>query len=66
MKKVPVDPQLQGEGNYAATRRHRAALQRFVNAGKVPAAAQATEPASDEEVQELLAAEAVGKAPARR
>ena len=66
MKKGPVDPQLQGEGNYAATRRHRAALQKFVNAGKVPAAAEAAPPRDAEEAKELLAAEKAGKAPARR
>jgi hypothetical protein len=66
MKKAPVDPQLQGEGNYAATRRHRASLQKFVKAGKVPAAEQAAAPATAEEAKDLLAAEVVGQAPARR
>lgn len=66
MKKQPTDPLLQGEGNYHAARRHRAATQKFINQGKVPQAAVDAAPASEQEAQALLAAEAKGRAPAKK
>ena len=64
-KLIPKDPALQGEGNYAAARRHRAAAQAFVKAGKVKAAAEAAEPDTPEQAQELREAEEAGRKPAR-
>jgi hypothetical protein len=66
MKKPPTDPMLQGEGNYHAARRHRASAQKFISQGKVPQAAAAAAPNSDKEAQDLLAAEAAGRAPAKK
>lgn len=66
MKKAPVDPALQGEGNYIAARRHRASLQKFVKAGKVAPAAKAAAPADAEEARELTDAEKTGAAAARK
>lgn len=66
MKKAPTDPMLQGEGNYHASRRHRAATQKFIHQGKVPQAAVDAAPATDKEAQDMLAAEAKGRAPAKK
>lgn len=66
MKKPPTDPLLQGEGNYHAARRHRAATQKFIHQGKVPQAAADAAPTSEAQAQELLAAEAEGRAPAKK
>lgn len=66
MKKPPTDPMLQGEGNYHAARRHRASTQKFIRQGKVPQAAAAAAPASEQEARDLLAAEAKGRAPAKK
>lgn len=60
------DPDIQGEGNYDAARRHRKAEEDFVQSGKVQPAADAAEPQSPEEAQELRDAEAEGRARARR
>lgn len=65
-KLIPKDPALQGEGNYAAARRHRASAEAFVKAGKVKPAAQAAKPATPEEARELREAEEAGREPARR
>ncbi len=61
-----ADPVLQGEGNYTATRRHRASVKKFVDAGKVEPAARDAAPDTAEEVQSLEAAERVGRSHARR
>ncbi len=66
MKKPPTDPMLQGEGNYHAARRHRASAQKFISQGKVPQAAADAAPATEQEAKDLLAAEAVGRAPAKK
>lgn len=66
MKKPPTDPLLQGEGNYHAARRHRASVQKFIQQGKVPQAAAAAAPASEQEARDLLAAEAAAGAPAKK
>lgn len=60
------DPDLQGEGNYDAARRHRQGAEDFVKRGEVQPAAEAAEPKSPEEAQELRDAEAEGRARARR
>lgn len=61
-----ADPALQGEGNYTATRRHRASVKKFVDAGKVEPAARDAAPDTAEEAQRLEAAEQVGRSHARR
>lgn len=60
------DPELQGEGNYTAARRHRKSVERFVDSGDVERAARDAAPASDEEARELREAEEAGRAHARK
>lgn len=60
------DPALQGEGNYAAARRHRESVEQFIDAGKVQSAAQNAAPADAAEAEELRAAEEEGKSHAKR
>ena len=52
---------VQGEGNYDAAREFNEAERRFVESGKVPAAARAAAPKSEAEQQEMIAAEQEGK-----
>jgi hypothetical protein len=56
---------VQGEGNYAAAREFNAAERKFVESGKVDAAARAAAPKNEAERQEMLAAEQVGKSRAK-
>ena len=60
------DPALQGEGNYTAARRHRSAVKKFIDAGRVPAAAREAAPDSDDQARELQQAEDAGRAPGKR
>ena len=60
------DPALQGEGNYAAARRHRESVEQFIDAGKVQTAAENAAPADAAEAEELRAAEEEGKSHAKR
>jgi hypothetical protein len=60
------NPDLQGEGNYTAARRHRKSAEGFVDDGKVEPAARDAEPADAAEAQELRDAEREGKARARK
>lgn len=60
------DPALQGEGNYSASRRHRDAVKKFIDEGKVDAAAHEAEPASADEAEAMAAAEKAGRSHARR
>ncbi len=60
-----TDPDLQGEGNYEAARRHRKAEEDFVQSGQVQPAAEAAKPQSPEEAKELADAEAEARARAR-
>jgi len=53
---------LQGEGNYDATRRYDKAAHEFAESGKVEEAARAARPTSPEEADELIRAERAGKA----
>jgi hypothetical protein len=46
-----------GEGNYAATRQYNAATKKFVQSGRVDAAARAAAPRSPQEAQEMKQAE---------
>jgi hypothetical protein len=52
---------LQGEGNYDASRRYDKAAHEFVKAGKVEEAARAAKPLSPQEAEELRRAEQAGK-----
>lgn len=60
------DPPLQGEGNYTASRRHRKSVKRFLDEGKVEAAASAAAPRNAEEERDMKAAESAGLSHARR
>jgi hypothetical protein len=46
-----------GEGNYKATREYNAATKKFVESGRVDAAARDAAPRSEQEAQEMKAAE---------
>jgi hypothetical protein len=50
-----------GEGNYKASRDYNEATKKFVESGRVEAAAKAAAPRSDAEARELLDAERVGR-----
>ena len=50
-----------GEGNYKASREYNDATHRFVQSGKVDAAARAARPASKEQARELQQAEDLGR-----
>ena len=54
--------ELQGEGNYEASRRYRERTEQFIESGRVEEAAQNAAPRSDAEAQELDRAEEAGKA----
>ena len=56
------DKDLQGEGNYEASRRYDKAAHEFAESGKVDDAARAARPLTPEEAQELYRAEQAGKA----
>ena len=56
----PADD-VQGEGDYKSAREFNEAERKFVESGKVPAAARAAAPKSQAEEQELLAAEEEGR-----
>ena len=51
----------QGEGDYEAAKRYDDATKKFVDSGKVPAAARAAAPKSPTEAAALLRAENRGK-----
>ena len=61
MSQPSNDKDLQGEGNYDATRRYDKAAHEFAQSGKVDEAARAAEPGSTEEAEELKRAEDAGK-----
>ena len=63
-KPVP-DKDLQGEGNYDATRRYDKAARDFVQSGKVDEAARAAQPESSEQAESLKRAEEIGKSHSR-
>ena len=56
------DADLQGEGNYDASRRYRQATEKFVESGKVDKAAERAKPTSIAEAAELERAEEAGRA----
>ena len=60
--KPPIDNKdLQGEGNYDATRRYDKSAREFVESGAVEDAAHAARPTSPEEAAELQRAEQAGR-----
>ena len=59
------DPPLQGEGNYAAARRHREAVEQFIDSGRVEQAAQDAAPQDKDEQREMQQAEEAGRTRAR-
>ena len=56
------DKDLQGEGNYDASRRYRERTEQFIESGRVEEAAQNAVPESPEEQEELERAEEAGRA----
>lgn len=52
---------LQGEGNYDATRRYDKAAHEFAASGKIDEAARAARPTSPEEAEEMIRAERAAK-----
>ncbi len=64
--KPDADPELQGEGNYTAARRHRESAEKFVESGKVEPAARDAAPDSPDEAREMKDAEEKGRERARK
>jgi hypothetical protein len=66
----PVDrdgqPEVAGEGNVSAARRHRQSVERFVDDGRVGPAADDAAPADAAEADELKRAEDEGRSHAKR
>lgn len=64
----PKDPKgadIQGEGNYEATRRYDKAATDFVQSGKVDEAARRAQPKNEAEAEEMKKAEQEGKSHAK-
>jgi len=61
-----ANPDLQGEGNYTASRRYRKSAEAFVESGKVEEAGKAAAPKNEAQRRELKDAEAEGKSHARK
>ncbi len=59
------DPEMQGEGNTTAARRHRESVAHFVESGQVESAADAAAPSDSEEARALRDAEEIGRSKAR-
>lgn len=65
--KTPVQGDgLQGEGNYAAARRHRESVEKFVKSGAVEPPAREAAPHNIDEAREMRDAEQAGKSHAKR
>jgi len=62
---APGKDGVQGEGNYAAAREFNEAERKFVESGKVAAAARASAPTTEAERKAMLAAEEAGKRKAK-
>lgn len=56
---------VQGEGNYEAAKEYDDAQRKFVESGKVDAAARAAKPKSAAEAEEMKRAEKVGRSHAK-
>ncbi len=63
--KVPNDNKVQGEGNYDAAKEYDDAQRKFVQSGKVDAAARAAKPQSPAEAEEMKRAEEIGRSHAK-
>jgi hypothetical protein len=61
MAHPPRDKDLQGEGNYDATRRYDKSAREFVESGSVDDAAAAAAPENAAEAEEMKRAEEIGK-----
>ncbi|VTU16117.1 hypothetical protein H6CHR_00440 [Variovorax sp. PBL-H6] len=61
----PKSPDIQGEGNYEATRRYDKATTDFVKSGKVDEAARNARPKSESEAEAMRKAELEGKSHAK-
>ena len=59
-------PEVAGEGNVSAARRHRAEAERFVQQGRVEPAAEQAAPEDDAQAGELERAEEAGRSRAKR
>ncbi len=57
----PDNKDLQGEGNYEATRRYDKSAREFVESGSVDDAAAAAPPETAEEAEEMKRAEEIGR-----
>ena len=64
--RTDAEPDVQGEGNYSASRRHRKSAEEFLESGKVEQAAEDAAPETPAEAEELRKAEDAGRAPARK
>lgn len=60
-KDTPDAPDVQGEGNYDATRRYDKAASDFAKSGKVDEAARAAQPRDAKEAEQLRRAEQAGR-----
>jgi len=60
-----ASPDIQGEGNYDATRRYDKSAREFAQSGKVDEAARAAAPRDEREAQEMRRAEEEGRSHAR-
>lgn len=56
---------MQGEGNYTAAKEYDDATTKFAQSGKVDQAAKAAKPKNPQEEQEMIEAEAKGRARAK-
>jgi len=61
----PKKPDIQGEGNYDATRRYDKAATDFVKSGKVEQAARDARPKNEAEAESMKKAEQEGKSHAK-
>jgi len=62
---TPKPDQVQGEGNYEAAEQYDEAQRKFVESGKVDAAARAAKPKSKKEAEEMQQAEQAGRSRAK-
>jgi hypothetical protein len=60
------DPDMQGEGNYDAARRHRKSVEHYMDEADIPQDARDAAPDSAQEAEELRKAEREGESHARR
>lgn len=63
---VDANPDLQGEGNYTASRRYRKSVESFLASGKVNRAANDAAPETEAQRHDMQAAESEGRSHARK